>query len=80
MTRCGSRKAASLGKMSRSARGATEMPCRLAAEAAAEAEAAVAAADDEDEDEEDDEDDEDEEDADEDILDASRKRHGFSLD
>ena len=49
--------------MSRSARGATEMPCSEAAEAAADTEAAVAPADEEaDEEEEEEEEDEDEED------------------
>ncbi len=63
--RCGSRKAASFGKMSRSGRGFTAMPESEAADAAAEAEAAVAAADDEDEEEEEEEE-EDEEDEEED--------------
>ena len=64
--RCGSRKAASFGKMSRSGRGFTAMPESEAADAAAEAEAAVAAADEEDEEEEDDEEEEEEDEEDED--------------
>ena len=66
--RCGSRKAASFGKMSRSGRGFTAMPESEAADAAAEAEAAVAAADEEEEEEEEDEEEEEEEDADEEAI------------
>ncbi len=51
--------------MSRSGRGATEMPCSEAAEAAAEADAAVAAADDDDEDDDDEEEEDDDEDEEE---------------
>jgi predicted nucleic acid-binding Zn-ribbon protein len=71
MMRCGSRKAASFGKMSRSGRGFTAMPESEAADAAAEAEAAVAAADDEDEEEEEEEEEEDEEDEEEDEEDEA---------